>query len=54
MRSGDFPKGQENCLTTMAALDLAEGFKLGDRVLVFVKPNRESHAPGAYEATINL
>lgn len=36
----------------MVTHDLAEGFKLGDRVLVFDKPRHDPHDPGAYGATI--
>lgn len=36
----------------MVTHDLAEGFKLGDRVLVFDKPRWDPHDPGAYGATI--
>jgi NitT/TauT family transport system ATP-binding protein len=36
----------------MVTHDLAEGFKLGDRVLVFDKPRWDPHDPAAYGATI--
>lgn len=36
----------------MVTHDLEEGFKLGDRVLVFDKPRWDPHDPGAYGATI--
>ena len=36
----------------MVTHDLAEGFKLGDRVLVFDKPRWDPDAPEAYGATI--
>lgn len=36
----------------MVTHDLAEGFKLGDRVLVFDKPRWDPHDPNAYGATI--
>jgi NitT/TauT family transport system ATP-binding protein len=36
----------------MVTHDLAEGFKLGDRVLVFDKPRWDPHDPEAYGATI--
>ncbi|MGY6548212.1 MAG: ATP-binding cassette domain-containing protein [Roseinatronobacter sp.] len=36
----------------MVTHDLSEGFKLGDRVLVFDKPRRDPQDPGAYGATI--
>lgn len=36
----------------MVTHDLEEGFKLGDRVLVFDKPCWDPHDPGAYGATI--
>ncbi len=36
----------------MVTHDLSEGFKLGDRVLVFDKPRWDPHDPGAYGATI--
>lgn len=36
----------------MVTHDLEEGFKLGDRVLVFDKPRWDPHAPEAYGATI--
>ncbi|MEM9049739.1 MAG: ATP-binding cassette domain-containing protein [Pseudomonadota bacterium] len=36
----------------MVTHDLAEGFKLGDRVVVFDKPRRDTQAPDAYGATI--
>ncbi|SFC39711.1 ATP-binding cassette domain-containing protein [Tropicimonas isoalkanivorans] len=36
----------------MVTHDLTEGFKLGDRVLVFDKPRWDPHDPGAYGATI--
>lgn len=43
----------ENPMTVfMVTHDLAEGFKLGDRVLVFDKPRWDPHAPDAYGATI--
>ena len=36
----------------MVTHDLKEGFKLGDRVLVFDKPRWDPHDPDAYGATI--
>ncbi|WP_323786475.1 ATP-binding cassette domain-containing protein [Thalassovita sp.] len=36
----------------MVTHDLEEGFKLGDRVVVFDKPRWDPHDPGAYGATI--
>ena len=36
----------------MVTHDLQEGFKLGDRVLVFDKPRWDPHDPGMYGATI--
>ncbi len=36
----------------MVTHDLKEGFKLGDRVLVFDKPRWDPHDPEAYGATI--
>ena len=36
----------------MVTHDLSEGFKLGDRVLVFDKPRWDPQAPEAYGATI--
>jgi NitT/TauT family transport system ATP-binding protein len=36
----------------MVTHDLSEGFKLGDRVLVFDKPRWDPHDPDAYGATI--
>jgi NitT/TauT family transport system ATP-binding protein len=36
----------------MVTHDLEEGFKLGDRVIVFDKPRWDPHDPGAYGATI--
>ncbi|MBS0124037.1 ABC transporter ATP-binding protein [Thetidibacter halocola] len=36
----------------MVTHDLSEGFKLGDRVLVFDKPRWDPHDPNAYGATI--
>ncbi|MFS4436882.1 ABC transporter ATP-binding protein [Paracoccaceae bacterium GXU_MW_L88] len=36
----------------MVTHDLEEGFKLGDRVLVFDKPRWDPHDPGAYGATL--
>ncbi|SFI44517.1 ATP-binding cassette domain-containing protein [Jannaschia pohangensis] len=36
----------------MVTHDLSEGFKLGDRVLVFDKPRWDPHAPEAFGATI--
>lgn len=36
----------------MVTHDLQEGFKLGDRVLVFDKPRWDPHDPAAYGATI--
>lgn len=36
----------------MVTHDLEEGFKLGDRLLVFDKPRWDPHDPGAYGATI--
>ncbi len=36
----------------MVTHDLAEGFKLGDRVIVFDKPRWDPHDPQAYGATI--
>lgn len=36
----------------MVTHDLEEGFKLGDRVLVFDKPRWDPHDPNAYGATI--
>ncbi|WP_288926949.1 ATP-binding cassette domain-containing protein [uncultured Maritimibacter sp.] len=36
----------------MVTHDLEEGFKLGDRVLVFDKPRWDPHDPGAFGATI--
>jgi NitT/TauT family transport system ATP-binding protein len=43
----------ENKMTVfMVTHDLEEGFKLGDRVLVFDKPRWDPHDPEAYGATI--
>lgn len=43
----------ENGMTVfMVTHDLGEGFKLGDRVLVFDKPRWDPHEPEAYGATI--
>ena len=36
----------------MVTHDLSEGFKLGDRVLVFDKPRWDPHAPEAFGATV--
>ncbi|MGB0683068.1 MAG: ATP-binding cassette domain-containing protein [Magnetovibrionaceae bacterium] len=36
----------------MVTHDLSEGFKLGDRVLVFDKPRWDEHDPAAYGATV--
>ncbi len=38
----------------MVSHDLAEAFKLGDRVVVFDKPRWDPHDPTAYGATITL
>lgn len=43
---------ETNMTVFMVTHDLEEGFKLGDRVLVFDKPRWDPHDPGAYGATI--
>jgi NitT/TauT family transport system ATP-binding protein len=44
---------QETQMTVfMVTHDLEEGFKLGDRVIVFDKPRWDAHEPEAYGATI--
>ncbi|RYH06770.1 ABC transporter ATP-binding protein [Tropicimonas sp. IMCC6043] len=45
-------KAETNMTVFMVTHDLEEGFKLGDRVLVFDKPRWDPHDPGAYGATI--
>lgn len=43
---------ETNMTVFMVTHDLQEGFKLGDRVLVFDKPRWDPHDPGMYGATI--
>ncbi|SMX34593.1 ABC transporter ATP-binding protein [Actibacterium lipolyticum] len=45
-------KAETGMTVFMVTHDLEEGFKLGDRVLVFDKPRWDPHDPGAYGATI--
>ena len=45
-------KRQTGMTVFMVTHDLKEGFKLGDRVLVFDKPRWDPHDPDAYGATI--
>ncbi|WP_413204110.1 ATP-binding cassette domain-containing protein [Rhodospirillum sp. A1_3_36] len=45
-------RAETNLTIFMVTHDLAEGFKLGDRVLVFDKPRWDPHDPQAYGATI--
>ena len=45
-------RDETNMTVFMVTHDLEEGFKLGDRVLVFDKPRWDPHDPGAYGATI--
>lgn len=46
---------EELALTVfMVTHDIAEGFKLGTRLLVFDKPRLDPHAPDAYGATITF
>lgn len=45
-------QSQTNMTVFMVTHDLEEGFKLGDRVLVFDKPRWDPHEPEAYGATI--
>ncbi|MCA8884025.1 MAG: ATP-binding cassette domain-containing protein [Rhodobacteraceae bacterium] len=45
-------KAETNMTVFMVTHDLEEGFKLGDRVLVFDKPRWDPHDPGAYGATV--
>lgn len=45
-------RDETNMTVFMVTHDLDEGFKLGDRVLVFDKPRWDPHDPGAYGATI--
>lgn len=45
-------RAETNMTVFMVTHDLEEGFKLGDRVLVFDKPRWDPHDPGAYGATI--
>ena len=45
-------KAETNMTVFMVTHDLEEGFKLGDRVLVFDKPRWDPHDPGLYGATI--
>lgn len=43
---------ETNMTVFMVTHDLAEAFKLGDRVIVFDKPRWDPHDPAAYGATI--
>ncbi len=45
-------RDETNMTVFMVTHDLDEGFKLGDRVLVFDKPRWDPHDPGAYGATV--
>jgi NitT/TauT family transport system ATP-binding protein len=45
-------RAQTGMTVFMVTHDLEEGFKLGDRVLVFDKPRWDPHDPQAYGATI--
>ena len=45
-------KAETGMTVFMVTHDLEEGFKLGDRVLVFDKPRWDPHEPEAYGATI--
>ncbi len=45
-------KDETNMTVFMVTHDLEEGFKLGDRVLVFDKPRWDPHDPGLFGATI--
>lgn len=45
-------RDETNMTVFMVTHDLEEGFKLGDRVLVFDKPRWDPHDPGLYGATI--
>lgn len=45
-------RDETNMTVFMVTHDLEEGFKLGDRVLVFDKPRWDPHDPGRYGATI--
>jgi len=45
-------RAETNMTVFMVTHDLDEGFKLGDRVLVFDKPRWDPHDPGAFGATI--
>jgi len=45
-------RDETNMTVFMVTHDLQEGFKLGDRVLVFDKPRWDPHDPGRYGATI--
>ncbi|MQQ09759.1 ATP-binding cassette domain-containing protein [Epibacterium sp. SM1979] len=45
-------RAETNMTVFMVTHDLEEGFKLGDRCLVFDKPRWDPHDPGRYGATI--
>lgn len=45
-------RDETNMTVFMVTHDLEEGFKLGDRVLVFDKPRWDPHDPGRYGATV--
>lgn len=45
-------RAETNMTVFMVTHDLEEGFKLGDRVLVFDKPRWDPHDPGRYGATV--
>lgn len=45
-------RAETNMTVFMVTHDLEEGFKLGDRCLVFDKPRWDLHDPGRYGATI--
>lgn len=45
-------RDETNMTVFMVTHDLQEGFKLGDRVLVFDKPRWDPHDPGRYGATV--
>lgn len=45
-------RAETNMTVFMVTHDLDEGFKLGERVLVFDKPRWDPHDPGAYGATV--
>jgi len=45
-------RAETNMTVFMVTHDLDEGFKLGNRVLVFDKPRWDPHDPGRYGATI--